>query len=352
VGTRVVDLGDVNRDGFVDSATSSTMADNLGVLQAGRVDWFAGGSPPANGALVFAGSHQFDRVGSALAGRGDVNGDGYHDLLIGAREWDSGGIQNRGAAWVLLGGPGGLAASPAWTREGSEAGAGLGASVAFADLDGDGYTDVVVGSTPGPPSLAASGRVEVFYGGPGGVATNPGLVILPNPPRLTVGGTVAALGDVNGDAVCDLGVGSPGEDGNRGRVDVYAGSIGRSQSNLTIWRLAGTIVDGRLGTAIEGGGDVDGDSSATSRSASRDGPAANRPRVGCCSFTARRTCRKSPPHGRTSRTSSARNSARPSHPCATSTATAWPTWSSARRALRVARTCSTVTGSGPSGRSR
>ena len=186
------------------------MADHLGVLQAGRVDWFAGGSPPANGALVFAGSHEFDRVGSALAGRGDVNGDGYHDLLIGAREWDSGGIQNRGAAWVILGGPGGFAASPAWTHEGGEAGAEFGAGVAFADLDADGYTDVIVGSTP-RPALARDERAR------GGVlrqrgrrGDDPGLVILPSQPRLTFGGTVAAIGDVNGDAVCDLGVGSPG----------------------------------------------------------------------------------------------------------------------------------------------
>src|SRR5688572_1132224 len=262
-GTRLVDAGDVNRDGFSDFAGSAPMGDNAAILQAGRVDWFAGGAgTPPGPALVFAGAHEFDRVGSALAGRGDVNGDGYHDLLIGAREWDSSGLTNRGAAWVVLGGPTGPAASPAWTREGAQAGAGLGASVAFADLDADGYSDVVVGSNPGPPSVAVSGKVEVFYGGPGGTSNSPGLILLPLAPRLTFGGTVAALGDVTGDGVCDLGVGSPGQQGQAdspGRVDVFAGSLGRSQSQIPIWNRTGTIVDGRLGAAISGGGDVDGD---------------------------------------------------------------------------------------------
>jgi hypothetical protein len=258
-GTRLVDAGDMNRDGYGDFAGSAPTGDNAAVLQAGRVDWFAGGSVPSGPALVFGGAHEFDRVGSALAGRGDVNGDGYHDLLIGAREWDSNGLVNRGAAWVVLGGPTGPAASPAWTRQGAEAGAGLGAGVAFADLDADGYSDVVVGSNPAPPSGAVSGKVEVFYGGPGGTANVPGLVLTPTTPRPSFGGTVAAIGDVTGDGLCDLAVGSPGDDGARGRVDVYAGTIGRSQSNIPIWKRTGTIVDGRLGAAIAGGGDVDGD---------------------------------------------------------------------------------------------
>ena len=259
-GTRIVDAGDLNRDGYSDFAFSAPIGDMPAILQAGRVEWIGGGPagalPPT---LVFGGAHEFDRVGSALAGRGDVNGDGYHDLLIGAREWDSGGLVNRGAAWVVLGGASGPAASPAWTKEGAEAGAGFGTSVSFADLDADGYTDVVVGSNPVPPSQAPNGRVEVFYGGPGGVANVPGLVLDPLTPQLTFGGTVAGIGDVNGDGVCDLAVGSPGEVGNRGRVDVYAGSTGRSQTDFPIWKLAGTVADGRLGFAISGGGDVDGD---------------------------------------------------------------------------------------------
>jgi len=101
---------------------------------------------------------------------------------------------------------------------------------------------------------ATSGRVEVFYGSAGGVATNPGLVFQPNQPRPTFGGTVAAVGDVNGDAVCDLAVGSPGDNGNRGHVDLFRGSKGRSPG-IAFWTRDGTIVDGRLGAAIEGGGD-------------------------------------------------------------------------------------------------
>jgi hypothetical protein len=59
--------------------------------------------------------------------------------------------------------------------------------------------------------------------------------------------------------------------------------------------LPGTIVDGRLGAAIEGGGDVDGDGFGDFAIGSRDGPAARRPRAGSCSFGVRHRARALPP---------------------------------------------------------
>jgi hypothetical protein len=98
----------------------------------------------------------------------------------------------------------------------------------------------------------------VFYGGPGGPPLVPGLVLTPLEPETSYGRAVASLGDVNADGIADLGVGAPGHHGH-GAVFVYEGTLGRSQSNIPIARYEG-VQDGEgYGTAIAGGGDVDGD---------------------------------------------------------------------------------------------
>ncbi len=259
LGARLADVGDVNRDGFSDLLVSSTTLDNGPISQAGRVDLHPGGAnglqPPS---LVLIGDREFDRVGSALGGRGDVNGDGYHDFVIGAREWDSDVLDGCGKAWLYLGSPTSPVAST-WTREGEVAGAGLGAAVTLTDLDGDGYSDIVVGSSaPASAALPPQGVVEVFYGGPDGPATTPGLTFSGADPDVSFGATVAAIGDVTGDAIADLGVGAPLQD-NLGRVSIYTGSLGRSQRRSAIKTYTGMQLGARFGAAIAGGGDVDGD---------------------------------------------------------------------------------------------
>ena len=76
---------------------------------------------------------------------GDVNGDGYADVIVGARTYDN-GQTDEGAALVYLGRPAGLGATAAWTAESDQANAQFGYSVATAgDVNGDGYADVIVG---------------------------------------------------------------------------------------------------------------------------------------------------------------------------------------------------------------
>jgi hypothetical protein len=260
-GARIVDAGDMNGDGYTDFAVSSPTVDAGAVSQAGRVDLVNGDQPGSLPAPVpvIAGGRDFDRVGSALAGRGDVNGDGYHDLLIGAREWDSATLIDCGKAWLFLGGPTGPGAVAAWSREGSSHWQGLGHSVALTDFDGDGYSDVVVGSsTPPSGGTPQPGRVEVFYGRPAGPPAVPGLVLDTRTAETSFGATVAAVGDVTGDAIADLAVGAPAEN-ETGIVRIYPGTLGRSQSDIAAWSVAGTQDGGRFGEAIAGGGDVDGD---------------------------------------------------------------------------------------------
>ncbi len=259
LGTCVVDAGDVNRDGFSDLLVSMPQLPTAAGSEAGYVELYVG-APGAqnNGTPALIGDQAFAWIGTALAGRGDVNGDGYHDYLIASSRWSGPGRAGCGKVWLCYGGAAAPLA-PGWSVEGTAVLQGLGAGVAFGDLDADGYSDVVIGSsTPSDAPTPANGKVEVYYGGPGGVAAVPGLALKGNPSSPSYGSAVASVGDVNGDGLCDLGVGAPDE-GTTGRVYVHAGTLGRSQTNAVIWSKAGTQAGGRFGQAFTGGGDMTGD---------------------------------------------------------------------------------------------
>jgi hypothetical protein len=89
------------------------------------------------------GENAGDWFGYSVATAGDVNGDGYADLVVGAPSYDD----YRGKAYVYHGSPAGLGHTPAWTAVGENAGDHFGYAVATAgDVNGDGYADLVVGA--------------------------------------------------------------------------------------------------------------------------------------------------------------------------------------------------------------
>ena len=102
--------------------------------------------------------------------RGDVNGDGYADVIVGARLNDAGGT-NAGRAYVFYGGSGADSLADL-TLTGAAAGDQFGMSVGSAgDFNGDGKSDVLVGAPLNDAGGTDAGRAYVFYGGPGADAT-------------------------------------------------------------------------------------------------------------------------------------------------------------------------------------
>src|SRR6185503_5629670 len=93
-----------------------------------------------------------------------VNGDGYADVIVGAPFYDN-GQADEGRTFVYLGSATGLAVSAAWTAESNQAGAQLGWSVGTAgDVNGDGFADVIVGAYQYDNGQDNEGRAFVYHG--------------------------------------------------------------------------------------------------------------------------------------------------------------------------------------------
>ena len=160
---RSATAGDVNGDGYADVIVGAYAYDN-GQTDEGRAYVYWGprpGSPdrPRGPPRATRPSASF---GWSVATAGDVNGDGYADVVVGALGYDN-GQTDEGRAFVYLGSATGPVASPAWTTESDQASAYLGYSVGTAgDVNGDGYADVVVGSQRYDDGQTDEGRAFVL----------------------------------------------------------------------------------------------------------------------------------------------------------------------------------------------
>ncbi len=284
-GSSLAGPGDVNGDGLGDLLIGAPEVD-IGYASAGAVYLIAGrevgwaqdvGLGLADASLV--GTATAEGVGRAVAGAGDVDGDGLDDLLVGAPDssWAASGA---GQAYLVLG------RALGWTTNeslldadasfvGEDALDHAGAAVAGAgDVDGDGYDDLLIGARDNDEVGAEAGKAYLVFGRDSGWALHTDLAyadasFLGEGAGDLAGRALAGGADVDGDGYDDLLIGAPGADGgvgpfDRGRAYLF---LGRPSAGWLPGMAAGeanAILEGsgaadRLGRALAFAGDADGD---------------------------------------------------------------------------------------------
>jgi FG-GAP repeat len=235
-GTSIAGLGEFTLDGHQAVAIGAPDA-GAGRGSVTIVLDVSGGraGPPRGRRIRFTGAQAGERFGAALAGGGDVNGDGFPDLVVGAPDASPDGRRHAGAVWVIFGVPAPgrieltkLRPEQGYEIVGAEPGDHLGAAVAIdRDFSGDGHEDMVLGAPGaqggrgaiyGIDSVLRSETLDLRHLSPAR-----GFAVTGAPAGAHFGASVAAGGYQNGDAYAELVGGAPGADGGRGAAYVVWG---------------------------------------------------------------------------------------------------------------------------------
>ncbi len=249
MGWSVAGVGDIDQDGVPDLAIGTPFASVGNVIGVGRVDIRSG----ATGDLLYQieGQQSGDFLGWAVASIGDLDGDGIPDLLLGAPNSSPAGLSLAGSVEVRSGRTGSLL----YRINGEEPAAYLGRSLAaVGDLDGDGFDDFAVGApAASAQGLPESGSAFVFSGATGAL-----IYRFDGAAAFDEFGAAVAGGDIDGDGVPDIAIGSPSASPG-GRIGAGSALVFSGASGQLLFQLDGETRGDTLGRSVAFVGDLNGD---------------------------------------------------------------------------------------------
>lgn len=265
-GWAVSGAGDLDNDGYDDLIVGELLDANNGsaFIHYGSA---TGVDATRYDVLTASDGASQDRFGAAVAAAGDLDGDGYDDVVVGAYSDDIAG-SDEGSLYAYYGSSSGidLTREDKLTASDGATNDRLGFSVAGAgDLDGDGYDDIVAGAYR-HAHTTGGGAAYVYYGSATGVDIDTEQKVTATNTTLSqqFGYSVSGVGDVDGDGYGDVVVGDNSEDnadgvGTGGALLYHGGPEGLDTDRESrVWASDGAAGD-NFGQAVAGAGDVDGD---------------------------------------------------------------------------------------------
>jgi hypothetical protein len=260
LGSDVDAVGDINKDGYADIIVG---ADGW-KEGTGLVRLYLGGPDGLDDHPVWTheGESPGDRFGHAVTGAGDINADGWMDFAVGAPFVKEG--EGKGAIYFFYGRANLGEMGADQIIPGTVPKSYFGLSLRLAgDVNNDGFTDLII-SAPEDDSGThlRAGKVELFLGTEHGINPKPKLVIQGESDGALLGYSIAFLGDINRDGYDDVGIGAPyhtsGGEAERGKFYIFLGDKGGFRNSPSIVEV-GTKAGDLLSMGLAGAGDIDGD---------------------------------------------------------------------------------------------
>ncbi len=253
-GVTVSSAGDVNGDGYEDIIVGAPFNDAGGVNAGRAYIYFGGTAMDSIADVILSGEAAGDIFGISVASAGDVNGDSYDDVIVGAQENSAGGTA-AGRVYIYFGGT--LMDDIAdIIMTGTTPNNFFGKCVAGAgDVNGDGYDDVLASA---PYYNSSTGITYIFYGG-SLMDTIPDVVMIGENLVQYFGSSIASAGDVNGDSFADVLIGGAYNSSSTfaGKAYLYFGGVSMDSTADVV--MNGEMISDRFGYSVSSAGDVNGD---------------------------------------------------------------------------------------------